>query len=61
MYWFGDQECRFRLSIYKARELNPEFPKNIDLSCWEIGLAEYKSDNLDCKECIIVSDCKMTL
>lgn len=45
--------------IYKARELNPEFPGIIDFSCWEIGRNWCKPNNPDCKNCIVKNDCKM--
>jgi len=45
--------------IYKARELNPEFPGIIDFSCWEIGRNWCKPNNPDCKNCIVRMDCKM--
>ena len=44
--------------IYKARELNPEFPGIIDLSCWEIGRKWCKPNKPTCKECSIQSICK---
>jgi len=44
--------------IYKARELNPEFPGIIDFSCWEIGRKWCKPRNPLCDECIINSECK---
>jgi endonuclease III len=45
--------------IYKARELNPEFPGIIDFSCWEIGRNWCKPTNPDCKNCIVKEYCKM--
>ncbi len=45
--------------IYKARELNPDFPGIIDFSCWEIGRTWCKPQNPNCSECIIRSECKM--
>lgn len=45
--------------IYKARELNPEFPGIIDFSCWEIGRNWCRPNNPDCKNCIVRKDCKM--
>lgn len=45
--------------IYKARELNPEFPGIIDFSCWEIGRNWCRPNNPDCKNCIVRNDCKM--
>ena len=44
--------------IYKARELNPDFPGIIDYSCWEIGRKWCKSKSPKCQQCIVVSDCK---
>jgi endonuclease III len=44
--------------IYKARELNPEFPGIIDFSCWEIGRNWCKPNNPDCKNCIVKDECK---
>jgi endonuclease III len=44
--------------IYKARELNPEFPGIIDFSCWEIGRKWCRPNNPDCKSCILDKDCK---
>ncbi|BBO17235.1 iron-sulfur cluster loop [Candidatus Brocadia pituitae] len=47
--------------IYKARELNPEFPGIIDFSCWEIGRIWCKPNKPLCKECIVGKDCKKVL
>lgn len=47
--------------IYKARELNPQFPGIIDYSCWEIGRKWCKAQKTDCKECIVNSECKKIL
>lgn len=44
--------------IYKARELNPEFPGIIDFSCWEIGRTWCKPTKPNCNECIVGADCK---
>ena len=43
--------------IYKARELNPEFPGIIDFSCWEIGRKWCRPKNPICSECIVENDC----
>jgi len=43
--------------IYKARELNPEFPGIIDFSCWEIGRKWCRPTNTDCDNCIVCRDC----
>ena len=45
--------------IYKARELNPEFPGIIDFSCWEIGRQFCKPQNPLCNQCPIQSECKL--
>lgn len=44
--------------IYKARELNPEFPGIIDFSCWEIGRNYCRPQNPKCEDCPIESECK---
>jgi endonuclease III len=44
--------------IYKAREINPEFPGIIDFSCWEIGRSWCKPESPNCKDCILSSQCK---
>ena len=46
------------LVIYKARELNPEFPGIIDVSCWEIGRNYCHPTNPDCKNCPLKNSCK---
>jgi|TARA_B100000315_G_scaffold5961_1_gene5986 endonuclease III len=43
--------------IYKARELNPEFPGIIDFSCWEIGRKWCRPRIPICSECIVERDC----
>ncbi|WP_366922800.1 hypothetical protein MFMK1_003279 [Metallumcola ferriviriculae] len=47
--------------IYRARELNPEFPGIIDFSCWEIGRTWCRPNHSNCEECIICNDCKKIL
>jgi len=44
--------------IYKARELNPDFPGIIDFSCWEIGRTWCKPKNPNCSDCIVNKECK---
>jgi endonuclease III len=44
--------------IYKARELNPEFPGIIDFSCWEIGRNWCKPSKPNCDKCIVGKDCR---
>lgn len=43
--------------IYKARELNPEFPGIIDNSCWEIGRTWCRPNRPDCNSCIVNKEC----
>lgn len=43
--------------IYKARELNPEFPGIIDLFCWETGYNICKPTNPLCDECPLSHCC----
>jgi endonuclease III len=47
--------------IYKARDLNPEFPGIIDFPCWEIGRNWCKPNNPDCKNCKVKSECKKVI
>jgi len=49
------------LVIYKARELNPEFPGIIDFSCWEIGRTWCKPESPNCNDCILSISCKKSL
>ena len=47
--------------IYKARELNPEFPGLIDFSCWEIGRKWCRPRSPNCGDCIVASECKKVI
>jgi endonuclease III len=44
--------------IYKARDLYPEYPGVIDLSCWEIGREWCRPNNPKCDECLVTKTCK---
>lgn len=55
---FVPQNATNDMIIYKARELNPEFPGIIDFSCWEIGRNWCKPSIPNCKQCIVGNDCK---
>lgn len=44
--------------IYKARELNPDFPGIIDFSCWEIGRKWCRPRTPNCNDCIVTDECK---
>jgi|GEM_PF-877846 len=43
--------------IYRARELNPEFPSIIDFSVWEIGRKFCTATNPKCDECFVNAKC----
>jgi len=43
--------------IYKARELNPEFPGIIDSPLWDIGRTTCRPTNPKCEECKLKSVC----
>lgn len=43
--------------IYKARELNPDFPGIMDYSCWEIGRLWCHPKKPECKMCVINKEC----
>ncbi|MDY5779961.1 MAG: hypothetical protein SPK04_08490 [Succinivibrionaceae bacterium] len=43
--------------IYKARELNPEFPGIIDYSLWEIGRTWCKAKKANCEGCSVCEEC----
>lgn len=43
--------------IYKARELNPDFPGILDLAVWEIGRYWCKPKTPECEKCYLVSLC----
>jgi endonuclease III len=47
--------------IYKARDLNPEFPGIIDYPCWEIGRNWCKPNNPECNNCKVKSECKKVI
>ena len=47
--------------IYRARELNPEFPGLIDLSAWQIGRNWCRSKNPLCSECFMKEICPTAL
>jgi endonuclease III len=44
--------------IYKAREINPEFPGLIDFSCWKIGRENCHPTNPECESCPLKKECK---
>ena len=44
--------------VYKAREINPEFPGIIDLACFEIGRDFCHPTKPNCEECFMDGLCK---
>lgn len=55
---FVPKKATNEMIIYKARELNPEFPGVIDFSCWEIGRNWCKPNKPLCDECLVESSCR---
>ena len=55
---FVPENANNDMVIYKARELNPEFPGIIDFSCWEIGRNWCKPRKPICGDCIVKDECK---
>ncbi len=55
---FVPKDADNTMIIYKARELNPEFPGIIDFSCWEIGRNYCRPTNPICEKCIVKDECK---
>lgn len=56
---FVGKEPQVEMIIYKARELNPQFPGLIDFACWQIG-REYCRKNFEyckCDECFMNNVC----
>jgi endonuclease III len=47
--------------IYKARELYPEYPGVIDISCWEIGRDFCHPTKPECEKCIVSKGCKKVM
>jgi endonuclease III len=59
MYRMGlvDDELNTDAVIYKARELNPDFPGIIDFSAWEIGREYCRPNNPRCSVCSVNAEC----
>lgn len=58
---FVPKNANNTMIVYKARELNPEFPGIIDFSCWEIGRIYCRPRNPKCEECIVREECKKNI
>ena len=56
-----DQDASREAIVYKAREMNPEFPGIIDLPCWEIGRTYCHPQSPNCLDCPITKSCKKIL
>lgn len=55
---FVPNDAKPEMIMYKAREINPEFPGIIDTSCWEIGRNYCHSTSPNCEQCPLTSECK---
>lgn len=51
------KDAKAELLIYKARELNPEFPGLLDFPAWEIGRKWCKAKSQDCGQCYMRRVC----
>lgn len=58
---FVPKNANNTMIVYKARELNPEFPGIIDFSCWEIGRIYCRPRNPKCEKCIVREECKKNI
>ena len=47
--------------IYKAREINPEFPGIIDLACFGVGREYCHPKKPNCKDCPLKNECEYNL
>ena len=56
---FIEKNAKVERVIYKARELNPEYPGLIDYLCWEIGknYCKPKFKDCECKKCDMNEAC----
>lgn len=59
MYRMGliENQANIDAVIYRARELNPDFPGIIDFSAWEIGREYCRSNNPRCDDCSVSDVC----
>ena len=58
---YVDDDASREQIIYKAREINPEFPGIIDLVCFEVGREYCRPKNPKCEECSLKNECKHCL
>lgn len=56
-----ENEKRKLLVIYKARELNPQFPGKIDFVCWKLGRDYCHENNPDCNKCYMNKVCEKNI
>ena len=54
--YVGNDASREQI-IYKAREINPEFPGIIDLVCFEVGREYCRPKNINCDDCPLKNEC----
>lgn len=54
---YVDEDATRDQIIYKAREINPEFPGIIDLACFKIGREYCHPQNPNCASCPLNKEC----
>jgi uncharacterized HhH-GPD family protein len=54
---FVSKEASVDELIYRARELNPEYPGIFDFSCWEIGRNWCRPKKPECEKCYMKECC----
>lgn len=54
---FVHADATDEIFLYTAREMNPEYPGVVDLSCWEIGRNWCRPQNPQCESCYMRSIC----
>ena len=54
---YVDNDASREQIIYKAREINPEFPGIIDLVCFEVGREYCRPKNINCDDCPLKNEC----
>ena len=54
---FVEEQASAEILIYRARELNPEYPRIFDLALWELGRTICRSTEPRCSECYLSDLC----
>lgn len=58
---YVDDDASREQIIYKAREINPEFPGIIDLACFSVGREFCRPKNPQCEDCPLKNECDYNL